>query len=412
MKSIKYFFIFLISISICKAQITDSTQKSIENEITTYQNKDLMFISNARLILAEAIKNEDFAKAKTTFKLLIEKYDLSNYMPFAPQERLSLSFLTEEYGVALTDFAKNLNNISTSKNDKIIGYKNDGLTLIAFSSFKKRKDELIKRVPQNTLLKEDDKAFVILLYKSIVMEDRQVINQANLEKTNTDADEFIEKFPESVYTPFVKSEMKEVYEDAKVGFMFDVFVTQFGISPDFKKYFNTTGLGGGLGLHVLYKNWIFSLGSNVNQGLTRTNETLLVNGKNWTNDIKGSIVNVEIGAGYNIISSKRFRIYPYAAISYNGIVPLKQENRDLSQYRGDGFAVGVGSIIDYAFSIGKPKIASALYGYNTIGRSNLGIRLKGMYVLPSVPIKELTQSYTYINIGLYWEARTQVRKRF
>jgi hypothetical protein len=206
--------------------------------------------------------------------------------------------------------------------------------------------------------------------------------------------------------------VKEVFEDAKGGFMFDAFITQFGISPDFKKYFNTTGLGGGLGLHGFYKNWIFSFGMNVTQGLTRTNEKLFVNGQNWTNDIEGSLLNVEIGAGYNIISSKRFRIYPYAAISYNGIIPLKQENRDLSQYRGDGVAIGIGSIVDYAFSIGKPKTASALYGYDTIGRSNLGIRLKGMYVLPSVPIKELSQSYSYINLGLYWEVRGQVRKRF
>lgn len=413
MKKLLLIFSFFSTTFQLKAQTADSTQHSLEKEINTYESKDITFIANARLIIAEAIKSNDFKKAKTTFKFITDKYDLSNYAPFASTERLILSLALEEYGVLLTDISRGLNNLSTNKGDKIVAYKSDGLLQIASTFVEKNKETLRKNIPNAERLKQEDKDLLVLMYKSFDVESMQENRASAVSQLNKDADVFLEQNSESVYVPFVQHFIKEEYQDADVGLLMDFGVNHFNLSSKFYQFFDKKDVGIAFGFNFPYKKWLFSLSANFIQGLMRTNTPLIVSGGySWEKDIKGSIGIIELGAGYNVISSKRFQIYPYATFAYNAIIPLRQENRDLSMYRGDGIAVGAGAIIDYKFIIGKPKESPNAYNpnYITMTRSSFGIRLKGMYMIPSIPIKELSQPYSYINVGLFWEIRKMNRK--
>ncbi len=414
MKKLLLLSIFaLISTMQLKAQTTDSTQQSLEKEINTYESKDLVFIANARLMIAEAIKADDLKKAKTTFKFIVDKYDLSNYTPFAPTERIVLSLALEEYGTILTDISRGVSNLSINKGDKIIAYKNDGLFLIASTYLEKNKTALRNNIPAAERLQQEDKDLLELMYKSFDVEAETAKNKANAQsRLNNDADVFIELYPTSVYLPFVQQFIKEEYQDADAGLIMDFGVSRFNLSSKFYQYFDKKDTGLALGFSVPYKKMLFTLSANFIQNFTRTDMPLTVKGYYWEKDIKGSIVDIELGAGYNVLSSKRFQLYPYATLAYNAIVPMKQQERDLSMFRGDGIAVGAGAIFDYKFSIGKPKEAPNPYNpnYINVSRSNIGIRLKAMYMMPSIPIKELSQPYSYIAAGIFWEIRKMNRK--
>lgn len=409
MKKLLLIFSFFTTTFQLKAQTADSTQHSLEKEIKTYESKDITFIANARLIIAEAIKSNDFKKAKTTFKFITDKYDLSNYVPFASTERLILSLALEEYGVLLTDISRGLNNLSTNKGDKIVAYKNDGLLQIASAFVEKNKETLRKNIPNAERLKQEDKDLLVLMYKSFDVEGMQGNRASAVSQLNKDAEIFVQQYPESVYVPFVQHFIKEEYQESETGFIIDMAVNYFNFSSGLQKYFAVQNVGFSIGFQVPHKKWLFSMNANVIQGFTRTNEPLAVKeGAFWDKDIEGGIANIEFGVGYNVISSKRFRIYPYATFAYNSFIPIAKEGRDLSNYRANGTAIGAGAIIDYRFYIGKTK--ETAYMYNSLGRSILGIRVKGMYLGPNVPIKELSQPYSYINLGIYWEVRKMNRK--
>lgn len=409
MKKLLLIFSFFTTTFQLKAQTADSTQHSLEKEINTYESKDITFIANARLIIAEAIKINDFKKAKTTFRFITDKYDLSNYAPFASTERLILSLALEEYGVLLTDISRGLNNLSTNKEDKIVAYKNDGLLQIASAFVEKNKETLRKNIPNAERLKQEDKDLLVLMYKSFDVESMQGNRASAVSQLNKDADVFIQQNPESVYVPFVQHFIKEEYQESETGFIFDLAMNYFKFSSGFKRYFKENNIGFSIGLQEVHKKWIFAMNANAVQGLIRTNESLEVRqGVLWDKDVEGGIVNIEFGVGYRVISAKRFRVYSYATFAYNGIIPTAKEGRDLSLYRGNGTALGLGAIIDYPFIIGKPK--ETAYIYNAMGRSIVGVRLKAMYLVPNVPIKELSQPYSYINVGLFWEIRKMNRK--
>jgi hypothetical protein len=208
--------------------------------------------------------------------------------------------------------------------------------------------------------------------------------------------------------------VKEVFEEYKFGLILEVHGTVLNLSPEFKKYFDRDKvIGGGIGIDILHKKWIYSVGINAVWGLNRTNEPFLVKGKNWKQDVEGGIINIEFSVGYNLLNSKRFKLYPYSSISYNGLKPKKpDDNSDVSELQNDGVAIGFGAIIDYTFLIGKPTHSNFLYENAEMGRSNFGIRLKGMQIIPKMPIKEISNSYTLINLSLFWDMRSLVRKRF
>jgi hypothetical protein len=405
MKKITITLLFFFTLSVAKSQTPDST-KLLEKEISSYQNNDLQFISNARLIIANALLKEDLSKTTATFNLLTEKYAFSKYLPFSFEERYHLSLITQQFGIILTEFSKYSAGIKPL-NNKINAFLDDGLRKIVSDYFLRNENQIQKNIQSNQFLKNDDKDFLMLIQTPNIIAKSFEERMKQQELLNEQADDFIQKYPESVYLPFVQSKIKEELTDGNTAFQFDIYAGQFFTPSSFLKYFNDTDLiGGGLGIHIVHKKMIFSIAINTKSGFQRTNETLTTNGNLWGKDIDASILNVEFGTGYNISKSTKWKVYPYGAFLINAISPKLEngnKNPDWDKYRTSGVGIGLGAIVDYQISKGKIKPNTWLYG--ELGRNNFLIRFKSMLALPFDTNKPPITTYTYLNLGICWELR-------
>lgn len=300
---------FLILSFVCAAAYAQ--EDSLKKEILAATGSQTMLIRNARMLLLDKFIQKDMNDVRRLKNFLNNDIDNENYIGLYQIEDILLNYWTEDYMHILAG-VNLLGDISLNVK---LRPDNDYL-------FVKVRDESVKNYYglqqsiQSAGLSAEDRDFleIMLTYlvsgkfnfvigRSITVEDDKLDSMGN---------EFLQKYPESKYTKFIKENIRSRYTKSDWALGFDFF-SGYGITTGNALYNFKNHVPIGVGFDVYYKKLVLYLRDYI--GFDRTLNDIEHNKVVWPKRSQVRIYLPEASLGYPVISNKLLRITPFAGIA-------------------------------------------------------------------------------------------------
>lgn len=329
--------------------------RDILREITSSREPESAVIAKARTLLLDCVKTDDTAKGKPVLRFVLERYRQTRYLPFWPAEEYLLSFWAGEYRRMLDPAAL------------------EGLDTLQYASFvvpprdlllDDLRDALAGRQPAlrdaiiHAPFREHESAFLLLFLETLLADRHDPVAQKTL---NEDADDFLARFGDSPYAPFVRRDIRSVVVESRIGYGFSIGGGASTVTGRLGGLLSAGGafdLGGELGIRkligdldaVVYGRLTAGIGGKVRSAFSYRGD--------WVPGDKKDILVPEISLGIVAFETDFVQCTPFAGLSGVLISPPTDANGNSS----DGpelnmFSWSAGLSVDW--KIGAREIAGS-----------------------------------------------------
>ncbi|WP_243348629.1 hypothetical protein [Parabacteroides sp. FAFU027] len=319
-----------------------------------------------RTLLIDKVVSNDTAAIRTLYLTLVNDYESEYYVALYPFEKRVINLILKDY-TALTNEYISTNDESIGKFKSKIEPKEDGLGKILYNKLVDNKQKLLDEVGSNNSLASDSKAFIKMIIENYTatMQDN-----AYRMKTNADASVFINKFPESKLTSYVRNYMR--YEYKPKGFLFGIefYAGPTIISSETRNYI---GSGGGFGFGFIwgYNNW--QLNTRAFISFSDTHKDLYYKGIRWSAESDAETVFPELSLGYTFKPSKKISLTPLMGLGWMSASPIENdikknpdlEDVEISSKASPLYGVDLGWNLSETYSYNSTKKKYS-YGFSSV----------------------------------------------
>jgi hypothetical protein len=281
-------------------------------EIISFRETDGTIIAKARSLLLDCVRTGDTVRGRPVLSFLRDNYGHTRYVPLWPSEQFLLLYWTSEYRAILNPpFLESLDTVGDQSSvppprDLLIDDLRDAL--------RPRRNELRTAV-LHAQVERDESGFLLLFLESLLSGHDDPGVQKLL---NEGADDFLARFADSKYAMFVRSHIRFVLRESKIGYGFTIGVGPGRISGELGQLFSSSGavdLGFDLGVRqliggldgVFYARLTASLDGEVRSAFTYKWD--------WPQGMKQEVVVPEASVGLVAIESNLVQVAPFAGLS-------------------------------------------------------------------------------------------------
>jgi hypothetical protein len=344
---------------------------SIEEELIATKPSQHELVLKAKFLLMEAIEKDD--------KRSIQKY--SAYIARIPKLTYNRDLGTE-YLMLLwfinSNYDKILNRIITSPSEQNLNnlYFSSDLEIKLLAYIKSNYSYNLSRIILSNL-KEDEKQFLKLYLNWQLNSEGNLVDDRNkLNIKFKEANEFIEKHPQSSYTYYVRNFLLRVNERKDWQWGMD-FGLGYGMYSGELSEKLTSGINGLIGFEFFYKKWM------LNFKLQTTNSEAIdsIRGVDLTLSPgqKANYLDFHFGLGYELLDGEKMSLTPYAGLSLS---MLSQRNsrrgEDLPIVYNFSPSFNAGVNYDYYFGVLFPNLNNSLDNYKWLWGFKAGYQVTNL----------------------------------
>jgi len=307
----------------------------LESEISNYQLPDDLYISKARQMLADEIRNGNEDKVKDIVTHLLERYEHSYSVPLYPWERFTIALELDSLELGLKAIDEMIDPGNTFK--RYIFPKQDALYMDSTQLLLNNNNIYVTKIITSNLNDEQKMLFEVFL-EGISIGTVETINQ---DKVNTKCNTFLEKYPDSDYSDFVREEIRFVFIPCHWGYGFDIGMGTARMTEDLENYFKN-GLGFDMSFYATYNNFVYK--AKLVFASMDAKMDFNENGS-WEKGDHFNLPFYGLQLGYELLENRKFKFEPHllcggSEIDYSD----KDDNEDILDTT---FAYGLGFSVYY-----------------------------------------------------------------
>ena len=405
MKNLILLFFILMSLP-CFSQV-DSSYISVADRIAGYKPSKLELISKGRRMLLDEFRKNNMDAVAEIVHYFEKEINDKNHVGLWPVEQILLYYWIEEYSEIINYSNYRLDDGPVSRNRGII-YPTDNsiyneVITASIDDFNFLKEGILEQK-----FSEDAEAFLILLLKRILAdEDSKFIS---MEQVNKEADKFIANYSYSPLTGIVKKYVsyKWVIGDWVGGFYFGGGYTI--PSGNMLDYVSSKGAVS-FSFDVYYKRSAYMLSAQM--GIGKTQQDIFVKDYGyWEKGESSNLSSIGLSLGYSVFDNIRFRITPFAGISFGAIYPSGTDlDKELQQF-SIGTSIAPIFTLNMTYRFINPNKLSPDNNIYAPAYGSFGINARVSYV-PGILRREGGQyagNIWYLTVGLNMDMFTMKKK--
>lgn len=354
-----------------------SQNDSLRSQIMNYEQSGHDFLDKGRRLLKEHFSQSDMITVKEVKDMLIKENNGNVYNTFYPIELIYILYWTEEYD-ELIDFIKQVDFTLPVSNSVRILAQTDNLFSTLYQHTVDYKDLLLVFIKESQV-SEMDKEFLVLQLEDILRAGqnagRMDLESEHTEYINELSDQFLEKYPDSPYDTIIRETIRYKYEPSPWAAYWD-FVGFGTVIPtgSLGDYFNT-GVSMEMAMDIRYKKLVGIFGFGFS-GHSLKND-IHINRVVWPNKSSATLGIGYLNAGYLLLDTKRFSIYPFMGAAYSGFSAdedIIKETPELDKLKLNSWSTQAGIGFDFKFKINTPYSF-----YYDMGTADAGSRISVRY---------------------------------
>ena len=373
-----------------------SQEQSIEEQILNYPPSKSEIISRGRRMLLDYFLEKDYEKVSEIRNYLMNKVVTDDYLALYPAENWLTLFWTREYETLL-EIVKSYESPDYDVFGRIGNKILPSNDLLYTKLYEKSTESRLLLITQINDSEENEhrKDFLRLHLNGILTNENNT--DISQDMVNDEAEQFIKKYPKSVYEPFIRKYIRFKYKPSKWGFAFEFFSGYSWFTGALENDFKN---GGPIGvafdaeyrkLAMYFRNYI---------GFSKTREDLTYSQGIWPGESQVRVFLPEASIGLVILDSKRLKMAPFVGIASTDIGATefdKDENPDL---RDAGLEFTTTYVVGYNMDI---KLGQTDIGMVTMGpeQAYWFLRIRYAYNAPRFDKKYgIDGNMHYVTIGL------------
>ncbi len=281
-------------------------------EISAYRETDAAIIAKGRSLILDRVRAGDTSGGRPVLSYLRDHYRRTRYIPFSPPEEILLCFWASDFRAIL--------NPAYLESTDTLDYRNavppprDLLLEDLRDLLNPRRRELQAAI-RSAPLRADESEFLLLFLEALLADRREPEAQNVL---NEGSDDFLARFGDSPYAPFVRRDIRYVVRENRVGHGFTIGVGAGAMTGSLGNLFSANGaldLGYDLGIRQLIGTldgvFFFRLSAALS-GKVRS--AFSYNG-DWTEGSKQDVIAPEASLGLVAFESDLVQVLPFAGLS-------------------------------------------------------------------------------------------------
>lgn len=284
-----------------------------------------------RRILVKKLAKNDTAKIKELFLFLLQQGRQDSTVNIGIDENMALIYITKQIeSISLKDLDKYGNDINPD-------FVRCGIVINEFNTaineyLIKNKIYLETAIRQTNLTEEEkDFHFLHLQYVTHYSNQRYRYYK-HPDDLNKIANNFLQKYPTSIYTSYIKKYIRQEYIPSEwgnavyVGGAYNLFTSNLG-----QKFNNFVDIRIHYELH--YKKIFINTGFDIAFNSSVRENINYRNGGVWQKDASAIIMIFPIRLGFWLLDTKKLRIYPFVGGAGMGIVPKGKDEKAIPNSR-------------------------------------------------------------------------------
>ncbi len=321
------FFVFYLFFSVYGSYAqNDSMRLEIKNF-----NDDFAFSVKGRRLLSRYFSEGNLKKVKKIKDILMEDCPGDNFIVFYPNEYYLILFWVNEYNELLSAIDHPVQGVQYPDfYFSTLYFYPDTLYKTLLKASRDNIDTLEKQINDSDI-GDVEKGFLSLYLKNLISGHGRTYFQITQDTVNKLADEFLKKYPDNIYKPFVINNIKYVVVPADWGYSV-LFLSGYGFfTNDIKKY-----VGGNvpvvIGLDVNYKRAV--LYGYLYNGFASLSKDITYSEGVWEAGSPVQVMIPQVSLGYNIKNGDVLKIAPFTGIASTMISPSSKDltdNEDLKK---------------------------------------------------------------------------------
>ena len=330
-----------------------SQNDSLRSQIMNYEQSSHDFLDKGRRLLLDNFMKSDMVKVKEVKDLLLKENYSNVYNTFYPIEYIYILYWTEEYD-ELIDFIKQVDFTLPVSNSVRILAATDNMFSTLLQQTVENKDILLLFIKESNV-SEMDKEFLTLQLEDILragFSNRIDFESEQTVYINELSDQFLDKYPDSPYDTIIRETIRYKFEPSPWAFYWDI--VGFGAvvpTGDLGEYFGV-GVSMEMAFDFRYKKLvgIFGFGFSGHS----LNNDIYINNVVWPKESSATLGIGYLNAGYLLLDTKRFSIYPFIGGAYSGISTSDdtvKETPELKKLKLNSWFPQVGIGFDYKFKM-------------------------------------------------------------
>lgn len=344
---------------------------SIEEELIAARPSKHELALKAKFLLIEALEKDD-KRSIQKYSAYIARIPMLTYNPDLGEDYLMLLWFVN------SNYDKILNSIKTnpSENNPNNFYFSSDLEIKLLAYLNTNYSYYLSKIILSNL-KEDEKQFLKLyLNWQLKSEGNQVEDRNKLAMTFQEANAFIENYPQSSYTYYVRNFLLRVNERKDWQWGMD-FGLGYGMYSGELSEKLTSGINGLIGFEFFYKKWM------LNFKLQTTNSEAIdsIRGVDLTLSLgqKANYLDFHFGLGYELLDGEKMSLTPYAGL---GLSMLSQRNsrrgEDLPIVYNFSPSFNAGVNYDYYFGVLFPNLNRSYDNYKWLWGFKAGYQITNL----------------------------------
>lgn len=354
-------------------------QETIEDEIKNVGDTNEILVLKARKLLLNNLENGDFQKAGDIVEYA-ERTFQDSVTVFSVYERLLVSFWVSDYDSVVSLV---LNRLDSNGYFSPLLYfyhpQRSPLTFVdyffddLFSLSLENKKLLVDRVNNSNLSKEEKEVLRLTLNKELIdLENYEEEQQA----INREADFFLEKYPESKYSEYIGSYVREVYTFSRHawGFFLGLGYNDYtaGLGKEYSPNFDIN-----MTFEYYRDNILLAFSMDLGLGTIR-NDRFIRGEYDWEKGDRADSYFADLLLGYQLLPMRRVLITPFVSGGISGITPSTGDldradigtRSDVRYGLGHTFNYGVGVNFDH-YTLAKGTFEGTILRFR-VGYKELG----------------------------------------
>lgn len=297
--------------------------QDILREITSYRETDAAIIAKARGLLLDCVRSGDTTKGRSVYQYLRRQYGHTHYVPLWPSEQILLWYWTSDHRAILDPYA--LERLDTPDYQNSVTPPRDMLLDDLRDVLRPRRTDLRAAVIRSPFAAQESE-FLLLFLESLLGDWRDPDLRKQL---NELSDDYLSRFGDSPYAPFVRRDMRHVYQESRWGYGFTIGLGAGTVNGNLGKLFHETGafdLGFDIGARQVIGELDGLLYLRLSAGLGGKVRSAFAYNGDWPDGMKQDIIVPEASLGLVVFESNMVQIAPFAGLSGILISPPADEN--------------------------------------------------------------------------------------
>ena len=369
MKRIILQSIFFLMFQLGFAQTNDILKEIEQSDV----DSTAILITKARLLLVSKLFKNDISKMAEIEDYISTKLSNNTFIGLYPQELWLVKYWTKDYINLIKDIkgSDSLNILLSSKTQPKPDNLNQALQEKSFL----HKREIVTAI-KNASLSNHDKDFLTMQFNFCLLAlGNAEITQDTL---NIMANQFIEKYPNSELTSYIRQNIRYEMKDLNWGYGGEYFSGYGNFSGQLSSHYTDFFIWG-FALEGSYKKVILNIRENIGISNTKHDFTKQ-NTQTWPNKSEVRIYSSELCLGYIAHEQKHVKVTPFIGVSAVNITPsgfYMLDNEDAIQYElkyTPAYLLGFNA--DFKFKLSWCDLST------NQSEENYFIRLRYAYSLP------------------------------